>query len=111
MSNKLYDCVIIASDKQGTNKVRFANNLSERVKILQRDNFTIHYALKFDNKMNKRELLDKVDYNNLNEDLQEVVDSAYEVLKRSNEKKTSVSDVFAAILARKNDTTNDEVVL
>lgn len=110
MDTKIYDCVMIATDKNNVNKVRFANNFVRRVKILQRDNFTIHYALQFENKMTKRELLDKIDYNNLNEDLQEVVDDAYEILKRSNEKKTSVNDVFAAILARKNDTT-DEVMI
>ena len=39
MSDKLYSVAGIATDKRGNTKVRYANDLDSRVKVLSRDNF------------------------------------------------------------------------
>jgi hypothetical protein len=37
---KFYTVAGLATDKQGNTKVRYANNLEQRLKVLQRDGFT-----------------------------------------------------------------------
>ena len=113
MNEKLYDSVIIASDSKDNNKVRFCNDLAKRVKILQRDKFTIHDTIEFDRKMTKREivdyLLERQHERKCDED-REAVDNALDMLKRKNQRTTSFDDVRRAILSRKSDETSELVI-
>jgi hypothetical protein len=114
MTEKMFDCVIIASDSKDNNKVRFCNNLAMRVKVLQRDNFTIHDAIQLERKMTKREIIDflleRQHERKCDED-REAVDNALDILKRKNQRITSFDDVRNAILSRKLVTqTTDQLV-
>ena len=99
-SEKLFDCVFIAKDKNNVNKVRFANDYDKRLVVLNRDKFTITYSDKFESKMTKEQILESIDENILSEDDM----NAYVNARKSlNKQKTKVTDVFAAILSRKQD--------
>jgi hypothetical protein len=109
LAEKMFDAVIIASDEKANNKVRFCNNLAERVIVLQRDKFTIHDTIQLDRKMTKREIVDYLmtvqDQRKCDED-REAVEDALDLLKRQNVKRTSFDDVRKAILSRKTDDTH-----
>lgn len=102
MTDKLFDCVFIAKDRNQVNKVRFANDYDKRKLILDRDQFTISYSDKFTEKLTKEQILERIDENELSE--QDFV--AYQnALKTINKQKTTVKDVFSAILSRKTEDT------
>lgn len=113
MSDKLFDCVFIASDSKNVKKVRFANDYAKRLNVLKRDKFTIHYDFDltrlFDRKLTKQEIIDflysteaKVDVND-----EDAIDNAQATI---NKAKTKVTDVFAAILSRKTENTETQSV-
>lgn len=98
MSEKLYDCVIIASDDKQRKKVRFANDLAKRVKVLTKAKFEIYFAETVDRKMTKAELIDFVlDHEKLDVNDEDVV---LEAKQKLNKSKTEVEDVLDAILLR-----------
>jgi hypothetical protein len=111
MLEKMFDSVIIASDSKDNNKVRFCNDLAQRVKILQRDKFVIHFSKSFDTKLTQKQLLDNIDSLITDESLRDVLDEAYERIARRNTRKTNVDDVFNAILSRKQDNTKTEITI
>lgn len=97
-TEKLFDCVIIAIDAQKRKKVRFANNLANRLETLKRNNIHVlaHYQL--ERKMTK---LDAVKY--LKQVHDEVDDE--ELINITEMKlskiKVTTQDIFNAILSRK----------
>ena len=96
MTEKLFDCYFIATDRHNVCKVRFANDYDKRKKVLMRDNFTYNeYASdKFDRKMSKREILSLIDENELNE----IEFVAYQnAVKALNRAETDEQDVLNAI--------------
>lgn len=107
MTEKLFDSVIIASDSKDNNKVRFCNDLANRVKKLHRNKFTIHDTIQLPQKMTKRQivdyLLDRQHERKCDED-REAVENALDILKRKNQRTTSFDDVRKAILSRKSET-------
>lgn len=109
---KLYNAIIIAKDNYGRNKVRFTNDLTNRITILQRDNFNITFTKQFDTALTKNQLLDQIRDDEVSDSDYEAVQNAYETQKRINMSKTTVDDVFSAILSRKQNTeqTSTEVV-
>lgn len=109
MTTKLYNAIIIASDSKNRNKVRFTNDLTNRITILQRDNFNITFTKQFDRAMTKNELLDQISDNEVSDDDFAAIQSSYDTMKRINISKTSVDDVFSAILSRKEVSTDNEM--
>lgn len=113
MSEKLYDSVIIASDSKDNNKVRFCNDLAQRVKILQRDKFTIHDTIQLERKMTKREIIDYLlehQHERKCDEDRQAVEYALDIQKRKNQRITSFDDVRNAILSRKVETDNTVTV-
>ena len=104
---KLFDCVFIAKDVNQVNKVRFANDYDKRLYVLERDKFVITYKDKFDEKLTKEQILDRIDENDLSE---EDCIAYVNARKSLNKAKTSVKDVFAAILDRKQNNTHDSEI-
>ena len=100
MIEKLYDCYFIASDRYNRKKVRFANNYNMRKYILQRDQFVIHDSKQFDSKLTKQQIIDYLESNcDVND-----IECVNEARAKLNKSKTTVVDVFAAILSRKDTT-------
>jgi hypothetical protein len=56
MTEKLYNVAGIATDKRGNTKVRYANNLVNRIKVLTRDNFTNINLIELDDNYEKFEI-------------------------------------------------------
>ena len=113
LQEKLYDSVIIASDSKDNNKVRFCNDLEQRVKILQRDKFTIHDTIQLERKMTKREIIDYLlerQHERKCDEDREAIENALDIQKRKNQRITSFDDVRNAILSRKTETDNTVTV-
>lgn len=53
MTTKVYTVAGIATDRKGNTKVRYANNLDNRLKVLLRDNFTNINFIELDNSLDK----------------------------------------------------------
>lgn len=107
MQVKLYDCYFIASDKFNRKKVRYANNYAMRKSVLERDQFTIHDSKEFDSKLTVEQILDYLETNcDVND-----IECVNEARARLNKSKTTVNDVLATILSRKDNTqSSDELV-
>ncbi len=104
MTEKLYDSVIIASDKNGVNKLRYCNNLNKRLEVLKRDNFTVHETIVLPRHMTKREIVDTLltmQHERLCDSDRTAVENAMKVLKRKNVRITTFEDVAKNILLRK----------
>ncbi len=56
MTEKLYKVAGIATDKRGNTKVRYANNLDNRLKVLYRDSFTNINLIELDDYYDKFEI-------------------------------------------------------
>ena len=56
MTEKLYKVAGIATDKRGNTKVRYANNLDNRLKVLYRDKFTDINFIQLDNSLDKESI-------------------------------------------------------
>jgi len=56
MNDKVFNVAGIATDNKGNNKVRYANNLDNRIKVLTRDNFTNINLIQLDNDYEKFEI-------------------------------------------------------
>ena len=106
MSEKLFDCYFIATDRNNVTKVRFANDHDKRMKVLLRDKFTVLSSDKFESKLSKEEILDEIDENHLSEIEFQAYRQAHKVL---NKKKTSAEDVLNAIRDRARITQQDQV--
>jgi arsenate reductase-like glutaredoxin family protein len=104
---KLFDCVFIATDRNKVQKVRYANDMKKREKVLKRDNFTIEYQHSFDTKMTKRQIIDFLKSIEANVDIndEETVLNAERSLNKSD---TTVRDILDVIRSRKQDTQTDE---
>jgi hypothetical protein len=113
LQEKLYDSVIIASDSKDNNKVRFCNDLVQRIKVLQRDKFTIHDTIQLERKMTKREIIDYLlerQHERKCDEDREAIENALDIQKRKNQRTTSFDDVRNAILSRKTETDNTVTV-
>lgn len=107
MSEKLFDCVFIASDSKQRKKVRFANDHDKRMKVLNRDKFVVHYSKSFDQKMTQESILEYLD-EHCDIDDQDTVDEA---IARLNKNKTTFEDVRLAILSRQDTVQSDQVAV
>ena len=56
MTTKVYTVAGIATDRKGNTKVRYANNLDNRLKVLYRDNFTDINFIQLDNSLDKESI-------------------------------------------------------
>ena len=56
MTDKLYRVAGIATDKRGNTRVRYANDLVNRIKVLTRDNFTNINLIELDDNYEKFEI-------------------------------------------------------
>ena len=56
MTEKLYSVAGIATDKRGNTKVRYANDLVNRIKVLSRDSFTNINLVELDDEYDKFEI-------------------------------------------------------
>lgn len=107
MTDKKFDCVFIATDSNGINKVRFANGYEKRLAVFARDNFTVSYSEQFDKALTKQEILDNIDENNLSEQDFVAYQNACKAVNRANTDEQDVLDaidskvVFQNILNRK----------
>jgi cell division FtsZ-interacting protein ZapD len=93
--SKTFDCVMIVLDDKQRKRVRFANDLAKRVKVLERANMKVLFAKSLDKAMTKHEALsvlescDEVDI-----DDSDAIEYMRKVLNKQN---TSVDDVVSAI--------------
>ena len=107
MTDKMFDCVFIATDSNGVNKVRFANGYEKRLSVFKRDNFIVSYSEQFDNVLTKQQILDNIDENMLSEQDFVAYQNAYKMINRANTDEQDVLNaidskvVFQNILARK----------
>lgn len=91
---KTFDCVLIVLDDKQRKRVRFANNLANRVKVLERANMKVLFAKQLDSAMTKQEafaMLESCDYD---VDDTDAVDAMRKLL---NKQKTTLSDIVSAI--------------
>ncbi len=92
---KTFDCVLIVLDDKQRKRVRFANNLANRVKVLERANMKVLFAKQLDKAMTKQDALavlescDDVDVDD--------VDAVEQMRKMFNEQSTTLNDVVRAI--------------
>jgi SpoVK/Ycf46/Vps4 family AAA+-type ATPase len=56
MTEKLYNVAGIATDSKGNTKVRYANNLQDRIKVLLKNNFTNVKLIQLDDAYEKYEI-------------------------------------------------------
>lgn len=93
---KLYKVAGLATDKNGNTKVRYANNLEQRLKVLKRDGFTNLNFIHTDTPKTKLELCDMmlglIQYQNdrdliTREQVDIVLRMDKEVTKRENQKR------------------------
>ena len=56
MTKKVYSVAGIATDRKGNTKVRYANNLDNRLKVLYRDKFTDINFIQLDNSLDKESI-------------------------------------------------------
>jgi len=56
MNDKVFKVAGVATDRKGSTKVRYANDLDNRIKVLTRDNFTNINLIEFDDEYDKFEI-------------------------------------------------------
>ena len=92
---KTFDCVLIVVDDKQRKRVRFANNLANRVKVLERANMKVLFAKELDKAMTKQEAFNVLEMcDDIDVDDEDALDNMRVLL---NKKRTTVDDVVKAI--------------
>ena len=94
MSEKLYKVAGIATDKRGNTKVRYANDLVNRIKVLSRDNFTNINLIELDDEYDKFEICQMLLSDNRFTDYTHIINNELERLDR-------ISDSYSVKMQRK----------
>lgn len=82
MSEKLYKVAGIATDKRGNTKVRYANDLVNRIKVLSRDNFTNINLIELDDEYEKFEICQLLLSDNRFTDYIDIINNELDRIKR-----------------------------
>ena len=82
MSEKLYKVAGIATDKRGNTKVRYANDLVNRIKVLTRDSFTNINLIELDDEYDKFEICQLLLNDNRFTDYIDIINNELERIKR-----------------------------
>lgn len=108
MKDKLFDCYFITTDSNNVTKVRFANNHDKRQSVLVYHKHNILSSDKFETRLSKEEILDRIDENELSEIEFDAYKQARKVL---NKNKTSTQDILSAIRDRAKLTTDEQALV
>jgi hypothetical protein len=105
MSEKMYSVAGIATDSKGNTKVRYANDLVNRVKVLSKNGFTNITLIQLDNEYEKFEICQILltdnrftDYVNIiNNELQRInrIDDEYSVKLAKKQRKLALANITA----------------
>lgn len=82
MSEKLYKVAGIATDKRGNTKVRYANDLVNRIKVLTRDSFTNINLIELDDEYDKFEICQLLLNDNRFTDYIDIINNELDRIKR-----------------------------
>ncbi len=82
MTEKVFSVAGIATDKRGNTKVRYANDLVNRIKVLSRDNFTNINLIELDNEYDKFEICQILLSDNRFTDYTDIISQELERIKR-----------------------------
>jgi hypothetical protein len=94
MTEKVYKVAGIATDKRGNTKVRYSNELDNRIKVLTRDNFTNIKLIEFDDEYDKFEICQMLLSDNRFTDYIDIIDNELNRLNR-------LSDDYSVKLLKK----------
>jgi hypothetical protein len=94
MTEKLYKVAGIATDKRGNTRVRYANDLDNRVKVLSRDSFTNINLIDLDDYYDKFEICQMLLSDNRFTDYIDIINNELDRIKR-------LSDDYSVKLIKK----------
>ena len=94
MSEKVYKVAGIATDKRGNTKVRYSNELDNRIKVLTRDSFTNINLIELDDYYDKFEICQMLLSDNRFTDYIDIIDNELNRLNR-------LSDDYSVKLLKK----------
>jgi len=94
MTEKLYRVAGIATDKRGNTRVRYANDLVNRIKVLSRDNFTNINLIDLDDEYDKFEICQILLSDNRFTDYIDIINNELDRIKR-------LSDDYSVKLLKK----------
>ena len=94
MTEKVYRVAGIATDKRGNTKVRYSNELDNRIKVLTRDSFTNIKLIEFDDEYDKFEICQMLLSDNRFTDYTHIINNELERLDR-------ISDSYSVKMQRK----------
>lgn len=94
MSEKVYKVAGIATDKRGNTKVRYANDLATRIKVLSRDSFTNINLIELDDEYEKFEICQLLLSDNRFSDYTDIINNELDRIKR-------LSDEYSVKLLKK----------
>ena len=94
MTTKVYTVAGIATDRKGNTKVRYANNLDNRLKVLVRNNFTNVHLVQLNDSYDKFEacqmLLNMTEFNQFTD-----------IISQEIERINRIDDIYSIKLAKK----------
>lgn len=82
MNDKVFKVAGVATDKRGNTKVRYANDLVNRTKVLCRDNFTNIKLIEFEDEYDKFEICQLLLADNRFTDYIDIINNELERIKR-----------------------------
>ena len=82
MSEKVYNVAGIATDKRNNTKVRYSNELDNRIKVLSRGGFTNINLIQFDDEYDKFEICQMLLSDNRFTDYTDIINNELERLNR-----------------------------
>ena len=94
MSEKVYNVAGIATDKRNNTKVRYANDLVNRIKVLSRGGFTNINLIEFDDEYDKFEICQILLSDNRFTDYIDIINNELDRIKR-------LSDDYSVKLLKK----------
>ena len=94
MSDKTYKVAGIATDKRGNTKVRYANDLVNRIKVLSRDSFTNINLIELDDEYDKFAICQLLLVDNRFTDYIDIINNELERIKR-------ISDEYSVKVLKK----------
>jgi hypothetical protein len=94
MNDKVFKVAGVATDNKGNTKVRYANNLDNRIKVLTRDNFTNIQLIDLDNEYDKFEICQLLLTDNRFTDYIDIINNELDRIKR-------LSDDYSVKLLKK----------
>ena len=94
MTEKVYRVAGIATDKRGNTRVRYSNELDNRIKVLTRDSFTNIKLIEFDDEYDKFEICQMLLSDNRFTDYTHIINNELERLDR-------ISDSYSVKMQRK----------